>query len=127
MKYYIATNGEIIAPVQNDAGAWVPIEERYTAEFVSTLREYDPDTEPNPPERAPPVQLPATPEQLGAQRDALLTFAGLRIAPLQDASDLEEATTAEIALLKKWKQYRVALNRLDLTAQSLEWPAVPEA
>lgn len=53
---------------------------------------------------------PPTPEELLAAnisiRDGLLAQATLAIAPLQDAVDLEDATAAETALLKKWKQYR---------------------
>lgn len=65
-----------------------------------------------------------------ASRDQLLRDAALRIAPLQDAVDLDEATDAEIALLKKWKQYRVALNRIQDQAgypAEITWPAAPEA
>ncbi|PLV18678.1 phage tail protein, partial [Pseudomonas guariconensis] len=42
----------------------------------------------------------------------LRAVADSAIAPLQDAVDLDEATEAEAALLKEWKRYRVALNRL---------------
>lgn len=58
-------------------------------------------------------------------RDKLLALATLRIDPLQDAVDLEEATPAEIALLKKWKQFRIAVNRVDITAVPLVWPTQP--
>ncbi|EPO7911765.1 TPA: tail fiber assembly protein [Citrobacter koseri] len=73
---------------------------------------------------------PLTPEQLQqqakAQQSALMNAAGDAIAPLQDAVDLDEATEAELALLKEWKQYRVSLNRLDLsTAPDIEWPTQP--
>lgn len=58
-------------------------------------------TEETPPE---PVALPPTPEQAlaaaNAQRDEQLTLAALRIAPLQDAVDLEDATTEDLASLK---------------------------
>ena len=45
-------------------------------------------------------------------RDGLLAAAALRIAPLQDAADLEVATSEELATLKLWKQYRIALSRV---------------
>jgi len=77
---------------------------------------------------APAPYQPA-PEEIKAvntsTRDYLLAQATLAIAPLQDAVDLEEATAQEIALLKKWKQYRVAVNRIDLTVQAPNWPAQP--
>ncbi|AVX89972.1 tail fiber assembly protein [Pseudomonas sp. VE 196-7] len=58
----------------------------------------------------------------------LLEDAALRIAPLQDAVDIDEATEDEIASLKDWKKYRVALNRIPDQPgypQSIDWPAVP--
>ncbi|GAB7128785.1 hypothetical protein JCM19000A_32930 [Silvimonas sp. JCM 19000] len=59
-------------------------------------------------------------------RDQLLATAALAIAPLQDAVDLDESTLAEAAALKAWKQYRVAVNRIDLTQASVTWPVMPE-
>lgn len=69
---------------------------------------------------------PSTSELAKAERDRLLQLAAIRIAPLQDALDLDDATAEEGALLKKWKQYRVALNRLDLYADPVQWPSQPE-
>lgn len=49
------------------------------------------------------------------------------IAPLQDAVDIGDATDAELALLKAWKTYRVALNRLPDQAgypTTVDWPAL---
>ncbi len=63
--------------------------------------------------------------EMSVTRDSLMAQAAQRIAPLQDAVDLAVATDAEIASLKAWKEYRVALNRLDLTADSVSWPAIP--
>ncbi|MFJ2990384.1 tail fiber assembly protein [Collimonas sp. NPDC087041] len=63
-----------------------------------------------------------------AMRDQLLTQAGLAIDPLQDAIDLDVASAAEIALLKKWKQYRVAVNRLceqSNCPDPIDWPVSP--
>lgn len=60
----------------------------------------------------------------------LLSYAALKIAPLQDAVDLDDATSEEEALLKKWKQYRVSLNRIDQQADypsKITWPIVPDA
>ena len=58
----------------------------------------------------------------------LLEDAALRIAPLQDAVDIDEATEEEIASLKSWKKYRVALNRIPEQLgypQTIDWPSVP--
>lgn len=64
-----------------------------------------------------------------AERDRLMAWATTRIAPLQDAVDIDDASAAEIALLKKWKQYRVALNRIQDQAgfpPDIVWPEAPE-
>ncbi|AIY42996.1 Phage tail fiber assembly protein [Collimonas arenae] len=65
-----------------------------------------------------------------AQRDTLLVLATTKMAPLQDAIDLDEATKAEAALLKRWKQYRVILNRIDTQdgfPAAIAWPVSPAA
>lgn len=60
------------------------------------------------------------------KRNVLRAEADYAIVPLQDSVDIDEATDEEIALLKKWKAYRVALNRLDLsTAPDIAWPVKP--
>lgn len=79
---------------------------------------------------APPAQIAKpTPEEILAKnttaRDYYLRNATLAVAPLQDAVDLDDATTTEIDLLKKWKQYRVAVNRVDLTKVDPVWPTQP--
>lgn len=48
-----------------------------------------------------------------AMKANLIAQATIEIAPLQDAVDLDEATDAESNSLKAWKQYRVAVNRID--------------
>lgn len=63
--------------------------------------------------------------EVSTQRDSLMSMASGRIAPLQDAFDLGEATAEESAQLTAWKKYRVALNRLDLTVEPVLWPAQP--
>ena len=78
------------------------------------------------------VKLPPTDSELKAsalsERDALLAVAAIRIAPLQDAVDLEVATAAEVKTLKKWKQYRVDLNRISEMPgfpADFDWPKLP--
>jgi hypothetical protein len=121
---------------QHTKGDEIPIGDRFTPEFVSTLVDVT-ETDPKPAQRwtydgaifLPSVAYqPSSAETLAsntAARDALLGQAALAIAPLQDAVDLEEATAAEAALLKKWKQYRVAVNRIDLTLPNVAWPVTP--
>lgn len=88
----------------------------------------EPPLEPEP-ELPPEPTLDELRARALAQRDGLLAVAALRIAPLQDAVDLDDATAAEIALLKKWKQYRVLLNRVSdqpgFPAQ-IDWPVQPD-
>lgn len=71
-----------------------------------------------------------TPEQLMAQaedeRKRLLTLAAEKIAPLQDAADLDMASDEERAALTAWRKYRVLLNRVDTSATEITWPEVPE-
>jgi len=48
------------------------------------------------------------------------------IAPLEDAADIGIATDAEIEKLDKWKRYRIALSRIDVTKTAeIEWPTQP--
>lgn len=76
---------------------------------------------------APPIRTPEeTLANNTARRDGCLGLAAAAIAPLQDAEDLEDATPAEATLLKKWKQYRVALSRMDMTAETWNWPEAPQ-
>jgi len=85
---------------------------------------------PQPEKPEPPP--PPTDAQLAAaaigKRDRLLTDATLAMAPLQDAVELDAATRTEIALLKQWKQYRVAVNRVpdqDGWPREIVWPEKP--
>jgi hypothetical protein len=48
---------------------------------------------------------------------------------LQDAVDIDEASAADIELLKAWKRYRVALSKVaDQVGYptDIEWPIAPE-
>ena len=81
-----------------------------------------------------PQPEPPTAEELAvaaaAQRDELLALAAIRIAPLQDAVDLDEATGAETAALTAWRRYRIALNRLPDQPgypSEISWPEAPAA
>lgn len=63
-----------------------------------------------------------------AQRDSLLAKAALRIAPLQDAVDLGDATDDEMLSLKLWKRYRISVNRVseqDRFPGKVQWPESP--
>lgn len=130
---------EVIAPAfWPDSGEFIPVEQRYTHEFVETLVDvtalnpmptqwwtYDGSVFLPP---APPA--PPTPAQIlaanTATRNQYLAAATLAIAPLQDAVDIGEATPDDEAMLLKWKQFRVAVNRVVLTLTNPVWPVPPQ-
>lgn len=65
-----------------------------------------------------------------AKRDSLIAYATLRIDPLQDDVDLDEATPEGIALLKAWKKYRSEVNKTETRVgwpDSPNWPEPPVA
>lgn len=72
--------------------------------------------------------VPITEEDLANQKkQTLLNYATQKIAPLQDAVDLDIATEDEKAQLVAWKKYRVLVNRVDTsTAPSITWPTSPD-
>ncbi|WP_052493842.1 MULTISPECIES: tail assembly chaperone [Pseudomonas] len=62
------------------------------------------------------------------ERNRLQAEATARIAPLQDAADLEDTTEAERVELDAWKRYRIALNRVSLQdsyPKAIQWPSSP--
>jgi Caudovirales tail fibre assembly protein, lambda gpK len=61
------------------------------------------------------------------ERDSRLRDAAMRIAPLQYAVDLGDATQQEQSALLDWKRYCIALNRIEQQAGyplAVEWPIV---
>jgi hypothetical protein len=83
-----------------------------------------PEPPPVEPEPAPhPLELAQSKQaQLRAHADYMIT-------PLQDAVDIDEASAADIDLLKAWKRYRVALSKVaDQVGYptDIEWPIAPE-
>ncbi|WP_246882698.1 tail fiber assembly protein [Pseudomonas sp. MWU349] len=123
MKYYIERTSGTVFAYESDGSQ---------DEFIKEGLERLTDSEFAKIRQAQEAALIPTPEQVlldvNAQRDRLLAFAGLRIAPLQDAVDLDEVTAAELASLKAWKQYRVAVNRVPEQQGypgSVDWPRQP--
>lgn len=110
--------------VKNDGQGWRAVS---ASADVCDDEWYCTDT---PPE---PIQLPSAPEEMlmaaKARRDQLLASATNRMGPLQDAIDEGVATPEEVARLRLWKQYRIALNRIehqDGFPATVLWPVVPE-
>lgn len=61
-----------------------------------------------------------------AKKQGLLAEATVIIDPLQDAVELEMATSEEESALKEWKKYRVQLSRVDTSLGSdVAWPIRP--
>jgi hypothetical protein len=68
-------------------------------------------------------------ERVLSERDGLLYEAGLRIAPLQDAIELDRATPEDEAALLQWKGYRVDLDRIEDQSgfpSDVQWPSKPD-
>jgi Caudovirales tail fibre assembly protein, lambda gpK len=64
------------------------------------------------------------------KRDALLRDAVLRIAPLQYAEDIGDASPEEQLQLLEWKLYSVELNRIEKQSgfpSLITWPVAPGA
>jgi hypothetical protein len=74
----------------------------------------------------PPPYVP-TPEDNVRTRVLLIDAATRQIAPLQDMVEFDMASDADIALLKAWKLYRIALTKLDVSVSPVAWPTAPDA
>lgn len=75
------------------------------------------------------AQTQAKAVEVLTERDSRLRTAAIRIAPLQDAQELGEATAEEAAALLKWKRYRVDLNRIEQQGgypHAVVWPSPPD-
>ncbi|QBQ72362.1 tail fiber assembly protein [Serratia phage MTx] len=59
------------------------------------------------------------------KRAKLLREASDEVAALEDAETLGETTDEEAALLKSWRAYRLAISRVDVNIDNVEWPKKP--
>lgn len=79
-----------------------------------------------------PNYFPTDAELLEAVQERLareLRRASSEVTKYQDRVDVDDASPADVALLRAWKVYRVGLNRLSGQGSfphSLTWPAVPD-
>lgn len=122
MKYFISESGEVFA-YESDGSQDSFIKEGLTPltdeEFAAIQAQQVLDSAPTPEQLLQATEM---------KRDELLTMAGLRISPLQDAVDLDEATADEVASLKLWKGYRIDVNRVSKQPgypTSIQWPVEP--
>lgn len=60
-----------------------------------------------------------------SNRKQLLREASDEVAALEDAETLGETTDEEAALLKSWRAYRLAISRVDVNIDNVEWPKKP--
>ena len=66
------------------------------------------------------------------EKARLLARAEQRIIDLTEATDTEvfdedEIDPDDVALLKKWKRYRVVIKKVDTSADIINWPELPES
>ena len=120
MKIYARVDSamvvEIIPPYVNESSEEVPIEQRYTAEFVLTLVDITGEN-PMPVEgwtydgsafAAPVAHVPTAAEIIASntqQRASLIAFAAQSMNPVMVALQLGNATDEEIAIAKAWQAY----------------------
>lgn len=112
MKYYKDKNNEVYA-YESDGS-----QDAFIADDLIFIAEEEALAITNP--QPTKEQLIAEAEY---QKQALLNEAAAAIAPLQDAVDLGIATDEERKQLIRWKNYRVLLSRIDISATpDITWP-----
>lgn len=77
-----------------------------------------------------PEPMKLTDEQIIYQnhqvKQSLLKEANIEIDILNDKIELDEATDEEVAMLKKWKLYRISLKKLDTSDINVIFPEKPQ-
>lgn len=74
----------------------------------------------------PPLSTELSIVKARRKSDELMEFASRKIAPLQDALELDLITQEEKCILHQWKKYRVALSRIDYSEPAaIIWPDTP--
>ncbi|WP_323866937.1 tail fiber assembly protein [Xenorhabdus szentirmaii] len=102
------------------------IEVTVPSDFSGGMKTYSPDID----EWISDEYVSPSPDYVGAakvEKQYQMSQVNEKIAPLQDASDLEIASEEEKQALAAWRRYRVMLNRVDCShAPDIEWPEQPE-
>lgn len=77
-----------------------------------------------------PEPMKLTDEQIIYQnqqiKESLLKEANIEIDILNDKIEFDEATDGDVAMLKKWKLYRINLKKLDVSDINVIFPEKPE-
>lgn len=110
--------------VRNDGHGWRAVG---CPDDVAVDEWYCVNTPPDPVPLAPTLE--DLTESAKERRDQMLAVAASRMGPLQDAVDEDAATADELASLKLWRQYRIALNRIERQEgypSVINWPVIPE-
>ncbi|WP_047679908.1 MULTISPECIES: tail fiber assembly protein [Xenorhabdus] len=116
MKYYKDKHGQVYAYKADGS------QDRLIKPGLTPITEDEVDILTNPPPT--PAQLQ---QQSEHEKQYWMGVAKDKIAPLQDAVDLNMATDEEKSALIVWRKYRVLLNRVDCsTAPDIDWPEQPE-
>ncbi|MGH8384918.1 MAG: tail fiber assembly protein [Pseudomonas sp.] len=124
---------EIIPPITNEEGDEIPITERFTSEFVAAtvdISGLDPQPEQgwtyNGSVFAAPVVIPIDYTAINAATLATLNAqASQAMVPYFLATNLGNATDEETLAAKAWQAYYRALQLVDLTSPSPDWPVSP--
>ena len=74
----------------------------------------------------PPLSVEETTAMNKLQQDVLLNKASQAMAPVLVSLQLGDATSSEAELAKKWQTYYRALQAVDLSMKSPDWPVTPE-
>ncbi|MEQ4624216.1 tail fiber assembly protein [Providencia manganoxydans] len=74
----------------------------------------------------PPISQQQQIKEAEEQKRALISEVTEIIALFQDSIDLEINSDLDVIKLKKWKEYRVLLSRVDVSlAPDINWPIRP--
>ena len=77
-----------------------------------------------------PEPMRLSDEQIIAQnqqiKESLLKEANIEIDILNDKIEFDEATDGDVAMLKKWKLYRISLKKLDVSDTNVIFPTKPQ-
>lgn len=140
MKYYalveLGVVVEIIPPYVNPDGRDIPIEERYTPDFVARMVDItgmDPQPVPgwtyDGVTLSAPVPYVPTPEDILNQnialQEGLLRQASQAMTPVLMSLQLGDATDAETQTAKSWQAYYRALQSVDVHSSAPDWPTPP--
>lgn len=134
---YTAEGLDWIEGMPSRIGLEIPIAERFTPELVATMVDI---TEVTPQPQiywvydgaafSEPVPYQSSQEETRtaneAQQAALIAQASQAMTPLLLSLQMGDATAEEAVTAKAWQAYYRALNAVDVTATTPDWPVAPQ-